>query len=42
MTMRGIRTPHRMISSALDGQFLQAETRAEFFDLVNASDGVAR
>jgi len=26
----------------LDGQFLKAETRAEFFDLVNASDAVAR
>ena len=42
MTMRGIRTPHRMISSALDGQFLQPETRAEFFNLVNASDGIVR
>lgn len=42
MTMRGIRTPHRMISSALDGQFLQAETRAEFFNLVNASDAATR
>jgi GTP cyclohydrolase I len=38
MTMRGIRTPHRMISSALDGQFLQADTRAEFMSLVNAAD----
>lgn len=38
MTMRGIQTPHRMISSALDGQFLKAETRAEFIDLVNASE----
>ncbi|GGX64788.1 GTP cyclohydrolase 1 [Litorimonas cladophorae] len=38
MTMRGIQTPHRMISSALDGQFLKAETRSEFFDLVNASE----
>lgn len=37
MTMRGIQTPHRMISSALDGQFHQAEQRAEFFSLVNAS-----
>ncbi|PHR94063.1 MAG: GTP cyclohydrolase I FolE [Robiginitomaculum sp.] len=37
MTMRGIRTPHRMISSALDGQFHKAEQRAEFFNLVNAS-----
>jgi len=42
MTMRGIQTPHRMISSALDGQFLQPETRAEFFDLVNSSDNVSR
>ena len=38
MTMRGIRTPHRMISSSLDGQFLQSDTRAEFMALVNASD----
>ena len=36
MTMRGIQTPHRMISSALDGQFLEARTRAEFFNLANA------
>jgi len=42
MTMRGIQTPHRMISSALDGQFLKPETRAEFFDLVNSADVVAR
>lgn len=42
MTMRGIQTPHRMISSALDGQFLQPETRAEFFDLVNSSDIISR
>jgi GTP cyclohydrolase I len=42
MTMRGIRTPHRMISSALNGQFLQAETRAEFFNLVNAADTATR
>jgi GTP cyclohydrolase I len=42
MTMRGIRTPHRMISSALNGQFLQAETRAEFFNLVNAADAATR
>ncbi len=42
MTMRGINTPHRMISSALDGQFLQAETRAEFFNLVNATDAQMR
>ena len=38
MTMRGIRTPHRMISSALDGQFLEPHTRAEFLSLVNAAD----
>ena len=42
MTMRGIKTPHRMISSALDGQFLVAETRAEFFNFVNASDASTR
>lgn len=42
MTMRGIKTPHRMISSALDGQFLTAETRAEFFNLVNAHDAITR
>jgi GTP cyclohydrolase I len=35
MTMRGIQTPHVMISSALDGQFHKAEQRAEFFQLVN-------
>ncbi|MBL4853932.1 MAG: GTP cyclohydrolase I [Robiginitomaculum sp.] len=35
MTMRGIKTPHKMISSALDGQFHKAEQRAEFFNLVN-------
>ena len=34
MTMRGIRTPHRMISSALDGQFHNAEQRTEFLRLV--------
>ena len=34
MTMRGIATPHRMISSALDGQFHKAEQRAEFLSLV--------
>ncbi len=38
MTMRGIRTPHRMISSVLDGQFLQPDTRAEFLSLVNAAE----
>lgn len=35
MTMRGIKTPHSMISSALSGQFHQAEQRAEFFRLVD-------
>ncbi len=35
MTMRGIKTPHKMISSALDGQFHKAAQRAEFFNLVN-------
>lgn len=35
MTMRGIQTPHRMISSALSGQFHQSEQRAEFFRLVD-------
>lgn len=35
MTMRGIRTPHRMISSALDGQFHNAEQRMEFLRLVD-------
>lgn len=34
MTMRGIKTPHRMISSALSGQFHNAEQRAEFLRLV--------
>ncbi|MEM7729999.1 MAG: GTP cyclohydrolase I [Pseudomonadota bacterium] len=38
MTMRGIRTPHRMISSVLDGQFRDPNTRAEFLSLVNAAD----
>ena len=38
MTMRGIQTPHRMISSALDGQFLEPHTRAEFLSLVNAAE----
>lgn len=38
MTMRGIRTPHRMISSALDGQFMDPNTRAEFLALVNAAE----
>ncbi len=35
MTMRGIQTPHRMISSALSGKFHQPEQRAEFFRLVD-------
>jgi len=35
MTMRGIRTPHRMISSALSGKFHKTEQRAEFFRLVD-------
>jgi len=35
MTMRGIRTPHRMISSALNGQFHKSEQRTEFLRLVN-------
>jgi len=35
MTMRGIKTPHKMISSALDGQFHKPAQRAEFFNLVN-------
>lgn len=35
MTMRGIRTPHRMISSALSGKFHQPDQRAEFFRLVD-------
>ncbi len=34
MTMRGIRTPHRMISSALNGQFHNPEQRMEFLRLV--------
>jgi len=35
MTMRGIKTPHRMISSALSGKFHKAEQRAEFLRLVD-------
>ncbi len=35
MTMRGIRTPHRMISSALNGQFHNVEQRTEFLRLVD-------
>jgi len=38
MTARGIKTPHRMISSALNGQFHNAEQRMEFFNLVNSAD----
>jgi len=34
MTMRGIKTPHRMISSALSGQFHNPEQRMEFLRLV--------
>ena len=36
MTMRGIQTPHRMISSALDGKFHETTQRLEFFNLVNS------
>jgi GTP cyclohydrolase I len=36
MTMRGIQTPHRMISSALDGKFHETAQRLEFFNLVNS------
>lgn len=36
MTMRGIRTPHRMISSALNGQFHNVEQRTEFLRLVGS------
>lgn len=39
MTMRGIRTPHRMISSALNGQFHKAEQRTEFLRLVDFGEG---
>lgn len=35
MTMRGIKTPHKMISSALSGKFHQPEQRAEFLRLVD-------
>ena len=34
MTMRGIQTPHRMISTALDGKFHKSEQRTEFFRMV--------
>jgi GTP cyclohydrolase I len=33
MTMRGIKTPARMISSVLDGRFREAALRAEFISL---------
>ena len=36
MTARGIKTPHRMISSALNGQFHKAEQRVEFLNFVNS------
>lgn len=35
MTMRGIKTPHRMISSALNGQFHNPEQRMEFLRLTD-------
>ena len=35
LSMRGIRTPHKMISSALSGKFHQPEQRAEFLRLVD-------
>lgn len=38
MTARGIRTPHRMVSSALNGQFLAADTRKEFMMLATTSE----
>lgn len=38
MTMRGIKTPHRMISSALDGKFHNVEQRTEFLRLVDFGD----
>lgn len=38
MSMRGIRTPHRMISSALDGKFHHTEQRLEFLRLVDFSE----
>jgi GTP cyclohydrolase I len=37
MTMRGIQTPHRMISSALGGQFHKAEQRMEFLRIIGDS-----
>jgi GTP cyclohydrolase I len=33
--MRGIRTPHRMISSALSGAFHKSEQRMEFLRLID-------
>ncbi len=41
MTMRGIRTPHLMISSALNGQFHKPEQRQEFLQLVEAAKPVS-
>lgn len=36
MTARGIRSPHRMSSSAMHGAFLHnGQTRAEFFNIIN-------
>ena len=37
MTMRGIQTPHLMISSVLNGQFHKANQRQEFLRLVEAA-----
>ena len=42
MTMRGIQTPHRMISSALSGKFHKPEQRAEFFRLVDYTAATLR
>ncbi len=42
MTMRGIKTPHCMISSALNGQFHKPEQRAEFFQLVESGKPAIR
>ncbi len=35
MTMRGIKTPHRMISTALSGKFHQSEQRMEFLRIID-------
>lgn len=35
MTMRGIKTPHRMISTALSGKFHQTEQRMEFLRIID-------